>query len=180
MDVKHFLRICVHRIRSNKIAFVSCFFVTLFLWHGMSSMKHNVQHVENYISSFDISNHEHIHEDGAHNSHKHTEKNYEGDETNSEASREIIDIREINSKLKSIKEQDSPGSEIYSPSKKHQKKSNGKSDDMDIARGERAQALVGQAFNVLDNFIDTNSSATYKGFKSMFSMWNPQSSKVSL
>ena len=179
MDVKHFLRICVHRIKSNKIAFVSCFFVTLFLWHGMSSMKHNVQDVESYVSSFDISNHQHSHNDGAHNSHEHAENNYEGDNTNGETGEEIIDIREINSKLKSIEEQDSPGSEIYSPSKKHHRNSNGKSDDMEIARGESAQALVGQAFNVLDNFIDSNSSATYKGFKSMFSMWNPKSSKVS-
>ena len=87
---------------------------------------------------------------------------------------DVLDIRGINNKLQSLKQVNVNANPILSIPEKYSATKN----DPDVRKGERAQALVGQAFNVLDNFIDANTSETYKGMKSMFSMWNPKSSKV--
>merc|ERR1719414_251448 len=82
-----------------------------------------------------------------------------------------IDIRGIRGKLEKIDNLNSKGN------KRSQTLYSLTNIDPDAEKGEKAQAFFGGAFSVLDNFIDTNTSETYKGMKSMLQMWNPKSSK---
>ena len=163
MEVKQLWRTILHRMKSNKITFTACIFVTLFLWHVMTTGNPNIKNASEYTS-------EHIDDDQSNirieqliDNNKHRDLKREEDVK--------IDIRGLNKKLDTItKINANPHvkSQIYSLT----------NIDPDVAKGETAQVLMGGAFHVLDNFIDTNASETYKGMKSMFSMWNPKTSKV--
>ena len=161
MDIKQCWRASLHRIRTNKVTVASCVLVTFFLWHGMTTVTQNVDssiHLSEY-------NDENSNSLGISNNKKRNANLSNFD---------VLDIRGINSRLQSLKQVNVNVNPILSIPEKYSATKN----DPDVKKGERAQALVGQAFNVLDNFIDSNTSETYKGMKSMFSMWNPKSSKV--
>ena len=164
MEFAQIWRIFVHRVKSNKISFTSALLITVFLWHTMTAENPASQN----ISTEDL---EITEEESASKSafldREERFRDVEREETVK------IDIRGINSKLENINKMNSNlngNSQLYSLT----------NIDPDISKGEKTQAFLGQAFNVLDNFIDTNSSATYKGMKSMLTMWNPKTSKVNI
>ena len=155
-------RTAFHRMKTNKITFTACIFVTFTLGHIMMTGNHLNAKDDKFPETI-----------------KQSDDDKQSDTSNKRNHRDLvreedvkIDIREINSKLDSINKINAHSqnvqSQMYSLT----------NIDPDVERGERAQALMGEAFHVLDNFIDTNTSETYKGMKSMFSMWNPKSSKV--
>ena len=167
MDSKHFYRSLLHRARTNKLALVVGLFVTVFLWHTMT---------------LDTSENAHINEDSSVQSDLTQDVETrdsritmrEGERLrNLDREKEVkIDIRGIRGKLEKIDNLNSKGN------KRSQTLYSLTNIDPDAEKGETAQALLGGAFSVLDNFIDTKTSETYKGMKSMLQMWNPKSSKV--
>ena len=161
MDLKQCWRISIHRLKTNKVTVAACALVTFFLWHGMTATV--TQDADSSVPT-SIYNDEDSNRVGI--NHKKRNENL--------SDFDVLDIRGINSKLQSLKQVNVNANPILSIPEKYSATKN----DRDVRKGERAQALVGQAFNVLDNFIDANTSETYKGMKSMFSMWNPKSSKV--
>ena len=164
MEFAQIWRIFVHRVKSNKISFTSALIITVFLWHTMTAENPASQN----ISTEDL---EIAEEESASKSAFLDREERFRDVEREEAVK--IDIRGINSKLENINKMNSNlngNSQLYSLT----------NIDPDISKGEKTQAFLGQAFNVLDNFIDTNSSATYKGMKSMLTMWNPKTSKVNI
>ena len=160
MEIKLLGRSLLHRTKSNKITVIAGIFVTVFLWQTMTTGKD--------ISEDAFDENPELKQENSKSRFSLTEVRHRELEREKEVK---IDIRGINSKLEKINKINSATkdtSQLYSLT----------NIDPDIEKGEKAQALVGHAFDMLDNFIDTNSSTTYKGMKAMFSMWNPKSSKV--
>ena len=166
MEIKHIWRTIIHKTRSNKILGIAGILVTIFLWNTMTIGKGN--------NEIEFAEEQTEHENRLNTEHRDNRMAInEGErQRNFVREKEVkIDIRGINSKLETINKLNSNSegkSQLYSLT----------NIDPDVEKGERQQALVGAAFNVLDNFVDTNSSDTYKGLKSLFQMWNPKSSKV--
>ena len=160
MEMKHLWRTLIHKSRSNKIYVIAGIFITIFLWNTMTTGKE-------YVKNGAVVKNENKEERTV--SKKSVNEGRPRDLEHEEKVR--IDIRGINSKLETI-------NKLNSNSKNKAQLYSLTNIDPDIEKGERAQALVGEAFHVLDNFINTNNSETYKGMKSMFQMWNPKSSKA--
>ena len=167
MDLKQFWRLFLHRVRTNKLALVVSLFVTAFLWHSMIlDTSENTQSIKESLIQSDHMEDEEIRDSRITMSEGERLRNLDRE-------KEIkIDIRGIRGKLEKIDNLNSKGN------KRSQTLYSLTNIDPDAGKGETAQALLGGAFSVLDNFIDTNTSETYKGMKSMLQMWNPKSSKV--
>ena len=167
MDLKQFWRLFLHRARTNKLALVGGLFVTVFLWHSMIlDASENNDSIKESLLQSDHTEDEEIRDSRITMSEGERLRNLDRE-------KEIkIDIRGIRGKLEKIDNLNSKGN------KRSQTLYSLTNIDPDAAKGETAQALLGGAFSVLDNFIDTNTSETYKGMKSMLQMWNPKSSKV--
>lgn len=166
MDLKQFWRLFLHRARTNKLALVGGLFVTVFLWHSMIlDASENNDSIKESLLQSDHTEDEEIRDSRITMSEGERLRNLDRE-------KEIkIDIRGIRGKLEKIDNLNSKGN------KRSQTLYSLTNIDPDAAKGETAQALLGGAFSVLDNFIDTNTSETYKGMKSMLQMWNPKSSK---
>ena len=167
MELKQFWRVFLHRARSNKIALIVCLFVTVLLWHTMTfEASANSQTVDQSLSESDYKEEKEIRDSRITMNDGERQRNLDREETVK------IDIRGIRGKLEKIdrlnSNSDKRSQTLYSLT----------NIDPDAMQGEKAQALLGGALSVLDNFIDANTSETYKGMKSMVQMWNPKSSKV--
>ena len=167
MELKQFWRVFLHRARSNKIALIVCLFVTVLLWHTMTfEASANSQTIDQSLSESDYKEEKEIRDSRITMNDGERQRNLDREETVK------IDIRGIRGKLEKIdrlnSHSDKRSQTLYSLT----------NIDPDAMQGEKAQALLGGALSVLDNFIDANNSETYKGMKSMVQMWNPKSSKV--
>ena len=167
MELKQFWRLFLHRARTNKLALVVGLFITTFIWHSMTlDTSESIQNINESTFQSDNVQDKEIRDSRITLNDGERLRNVERE-------KEVkIDIRGIRGKLEKIDRLNSKGD------KRSQTLYSLTNIDPDAEKGEKAQAFFGGAFSVLDNFIDTNTSETYKGMKSMLQMWNPKSSKV--